>query len=111
VLRPEVTQDHNGNTIALENQELIQQLFSFDQLIIAGQAKSHCVAWTVDDFLSEIQQTDPSFAQKVYLLEDCTSPVVVPGGADFTEQANATFNRFQQAGMQLVQSTDPIFPD
>jgi nicotinamidase-related amidase len=47
-------------------------------VIIAGQAKSHCVAWTIDDLLTEIQSQDPSLAQKVYLLEDCSSPVVVP---------------------------------
>lgn len=108
VLRPEVTQDQNGNPIAQENRSLIDQLLSFDQLFIAGQAKSHCVAWTVDDFLTEIQKKDPTLAQKVYLLEDCTSPVVIPGGADFTEQANATFTRFQEAGMHLIQSTKPI---
>jgi len=108
VLRPEVMRDQNGNAIAQENRALFDQLFSLDKLVIAGQAKSHCVAWTVDDFLTEIQKRDPSFAQRVYLLEDCTSPVVVPGGADFTEQANETFARFQQAGMQLVQSTELI---
>lgn len=108
VLRPEVTQDHHGNAIAQENRALIEQLLNFDQLLIAGQAKSHCVAWTVDDLLSEIQKQDPNFAQNVYLLEDCTSPVVVPGQVDFTEQADQAFASFEQAGMNLVKSTDPI---
>ncbi len=44
---------------------------------------------------------------KVYLLEDCTSPVVVPGN-DFTDQANAAFKRFAEAGMHVVRSTDPM---
>lgn len=105
VLRPEVTEDQNGSAIAQENRPLIEQLLSFDQLLIAGQAKSHCVAWTVDDLLTEIQQRDPSLANKVYLLEDCTSPVVIPNGADFTEQAAQEFTRFQNAGMHLVNST------
>jgi nicotinamidase-related amidase len=47
-------------------------------------------------------------AQKVYLLEDCTSPVVVPGVADFSEQADAAFARFAEAGAHVVRSTDPI---
>lgn len=106
VLRPEVMTDQNGNSIAQENRALIEQLLNFDQLIIAGQAKSHCVAWTIDDLLTEIQQRNPSLANQVYLLEDCTSPVVVPGGADFTELADAAFQRFQDAGMHLVQSTE-----
>ena len=108
VLRPEVTEDQNGNAIALENRALIDQLLSFDQLFIAGQAKSHCLGWTVDDLLTEIQQKDPSLAKKVYLLEDCTSPVVIPGGADFTQPAAEAFARFQKAGMNLVRSTETM---
>lgn len=108
VLRPEVMKDHRGNFIAQENRALIEQLLSFDQLFIAGQAKSHCVAWTVDDLLTEIQEKDPSLAQKIYLLEDCTSPVVIPGGTDFTTQADEAFTRFQEAGMHLVKSTQPL---
>jgi nicotinamidase-related amidase len=46
--------------------------------------------------------------EKVYLLEDCTSPVVVPGVIDYTDQANEAFQRFADAGMHLVRSTDPI---
>ena len=45
-----------------------------------GQAKSHCVAWTVEDLLQDIP------AERVYLLEDCTSPVVVSGAVDFTAE-------------------------
>jgi nicotinamidase-related amidase len=44
----------------------------------------------------------------VYLLEDCTSPVVVAGVMDYTERANAAFQRFADAGMHIVKSTDPI---
>ncbi|MEW5961855.1 MAG: isochorismatase, partial [Chloroflexota bacterium] len=46
--------------------------------------------------------------KKVYLLEDCTSPVVIPGVVDYTDQAEAAFARFAQAGMHVVRSTDPI---
>lgn len=75
-------------------------------MVIAGQAKSHCVAWTVDDLLTEIQAIDPALAQKIYLLEDCMSPVVVPGVVDFSEPAEAAFQRFAAAGMQVIRSTD-----
>ena len=75
-------------------------------MIIAGQAKSHCVAWTIDDLLTEIQSQDPPLARKIYLLEDCSSPVVVPGMIDFTEQADQAYQRFADAGMHLVKSTD-----
>jgi nicotinamidase-related amidase len=107
-LRPEVLQDHQGQAIATANQPFLNKLLAFDMLIVAGQAKSHCVAWTLNDLLGEIQARDPKLAQNVYLLEDCTSPVVTPGGLDFTEQANAAFDRFAAAGMHRVRSTDLI---
>jgi len=80
----------------------------FDAVIIAGQAKSHCVAWTIDDLLTDILRRDRSLVEKVYLLEDCTSPVVVPGVIDYTDEADEAFRRFVQAGMQVVRSTDPL---
>ncbi|KOR34227.1 isochorismatase [Planktothricoides sp. SR001] len=108
VLRPEVLQGPDGQAIAQKNTRLIQKILDFDVIIIAGQAKSHCVAWTIDDLLTEITAIDPNLAKKVYLLEDCTSPVVVPGVIDFTDQADAAFQRFAQAGMNLVKSTQPM---
>lgn len=108
VLRPEVLKGEDGKAIATKNTDFIQKLLDFDAIIIAGQAKSHCVAWTIEDLLTEIQARDPAIAKKVYLLEDCTSPVVVPGVVDFTAQANAAFERFAAAGMHLVQSTEEM---
>ena len=63
---------------------------------------------TIADLPTEIQVFDPALASKVYLLEDCTSPVVVPAVIDFTEQADAAYQRFAEAGMHLVQSTNAI---
>jgi nicotinamidase-related amidase len=83
-----------------------------DKLYIAGQAKSHCVAWTVSDLLDDIQAADPDLAKKVYLLEDCSSPVVVPGVVDHTDAANEAYIRFANSGMKVVRSIDDInFPD
>jgi nicotinamidase-related amidase len=63
--------------------------------------------------LSEIQLSDKKLAEKVYLLEDCSSPVVIPEVIDYTQQATAAFQRFANAGMHVVRSTDPIssWPD
>jgi nicotinamidase-related amidase len=111
VLRPEVLDGPDGNSIAQKNASFIDKLLGFDAIIIAGQAKSHCVAWTIDDLLTEILARDRNLAKKVYLLEDCTSPVVVPGVVDFTEQADAAFQRFAAAGMNVVKSTQLILGD
>jgi nicotinamidase-related amidase len=111
VLRPEVLDGPDGNSIAQKNASFIDKLLGFDAIIIAGQAKSHCVAWTIDDLLTEILARDRKLAKKVYLLEDCTSPVVVPGVVDFTEQADAAFQRFAAAEMNVVKSTQLILGD
>lgn len=108
VLRPEVLEGADGDPVAQKNTRFIKKLLDFDVVIIAGQAKSHCVAWTIDDLLSEIVTQDESLARKVYLLEDCTSAVVVPGIVDYTDEADAAFRRFRDAGMNIVRSTDPM---
>ena len=108
VLRPEVLEDTVGAKIADKNVEFINKLLNFDVVIITGQAKSHCVAWTIDDLLNEIYVSDRKLAEKVYLLADCSSPVVIPGVVDYTEEGNAAFERFAEAGMHIVSSTDPI---
>jgi nicotinamidase-related amidase len=108
VLSPEVLDDDDGNLIAQKNTGFIGKLLEFDAVIIAGQAKSHCMAWTIDDLLREIESADKKLTEKVYLLEDCTSPVVIPGVVDYTEQADAAFQRFSDAGMNIFRSTDSL---
>lgn len=109
VLRPEVMEGFDNQLIAQKNARLIKQLLEYDAVIIAGQAKSHCVAWTIDDLLTDIQLRDASLAKKIYLLEDCTSPVVVPGVVDYTEAANAAYARFAAGGMHIVKSNETGF--
>jgi nicotinamidase-related amidase len=105
-IAPEVTTDQSGQVVGAAHPELIDCLLQVDKLFIAGQAQSHCVAWTVADLLTAIQKIDPSLASKVYLLSDCTSPVVVPGVVDYTAEAQAAFDRFAAAGMNIVKSTE-----
>jgi nicotinamidase-related amidase len=108
LLGPEVTEDHEGRSLGAKNELLIDELLRYDAVLIAGQAKSHCVAWTIDDLLSGIGTRDRSLAEKVYLLEDCSSPVVVPGAVDYTDEADAAFGRFAAAGMHVVRSAEPL---
>jgi nicotinamidase-related amidase len=105
VIGPEVTKGPKGEVLGKHNPKFAEELKAVDALIIAGQAKSHCVAWTISDLLYDLRKIDASLAKKVYLLEDCTSPVVVPG-VDFTEAADEAFKEFAHAGMQVVKSTD-----
>jgi nicotinamidase-related amidase len=103
MLGPEVTEGPDGETLERMNTALIERLLTFDAVVVAGQAKSHCMAWTIDDLLEERE-----LAERTYLLQDCTSPVVVPGVVDYTDEADAAFERFAAAGMHVVRSTDPV---
>jgi nicotinamidase-related amidase len=107
VLGAEVREGPDGDLLAAKNTALIETLLTFDAVVVAGQAKSHCLAWTIDDLLAD-EAAGGHLAERTYLLEDCTSPVVVPGVVDYTEAADAAFERYSAAGMHVVRSTDPI---
>lgn len=113
VLGPEVLTAPDGKAIAQRSTGFVQDLLDADVVVILGQAKSHCVAWSIDDLLTDIQKQDPALARKIYLLSDCTSPVTVPDGnggfvVDYTDDADKAFARFEAAGMHVVKSTDPM---
>ncbi len=107
ILGPEVTEGPDGDRLGAKNRPLVDKLLSFDAVVVAGQAKSHCLAWTVDDLL-EHDEVRARLAERTYLLADCTSPVVVPGAIDYTDEADAAFGRYAAAGMHVVRSTDPV---
>jgi nicotinamidase-related amidase len=108
-LGPEVATGPDGKELLPRDERLFEKLLEFDVIIVAGQAKSHCVAWTVADLLAKITAKDKKLANRVYLLEDCTSPVVVPGVVDYTDEADSAFKRFAEAGIHIVRSTDSIY--
>ena len=108
MLGPEVTVGPDGDRLGGQNMTLIEQLLEFDAVVVAGQAKSHCLAWTIDDLLTHDEARERALAERTYLLEDCTSPVVVPGVVDYTDEADAAFERYATAGMHVVRSTEPI---
>jgi nicotinamidase-related amidase len=112
-LLPEVLVGPDDDSITSKDRDFMHSLWLYDAVIIAGQAKSHCVASTISDLLDSGRLQDQNLASKVYLLEDCMSPVVLPGVVDFTDQANDRFEEFSKAGMHIVRSTDPIaeWPD
>ncbi len=108
VVGPEVLTGPMGEILGEHDPQFIQHLQEVDKLYIAGQAKSHCVAWTVQDLLDDILKTDTELAKKVYLLDDCSSAVVVPGVVDHTEAANDAYEWFAKAGMHVVKSIDAL---
>jgi len=104
VFGQEVTEGPQGETLGERNAVLVRWLVDFDAVLVAGQAKSHCVAWSVEDLL----RAAPEIVDRLYLLEDCSSPVVVPGSVDYTKDADEAFARFAAAGAHVVRSSEPI---
>jgi nicotinamidase-related amidase len=102
-----VTVGPDGEPLGERNTALVEKLLTFDAVVVAGQAKSHCLAWTIDDLLAD-ERAGERLAERTYLLEDCTSPVVVPGVVDYTDEADAAFERYRDAGMNVVRSTEPL---
>jgi nicotinamidase/pyrazinamidase len=67
-----------------------------DVIAIAGQASSHCVAASYDQFMRFLART-PATAPRVVLLRDCMSPV--PG---FESLADELFERARAAGTEVM---------
>lgn len=118
ILRPEVLVQHEGTAVGEKNTQFLMTLLMADAVVIAGQADSHCVKNTIDDLLTEVMTHNPKLVKKVYIMIDCMSSVVVRNEqgeimVDFTPQAEEAHQRFADAGMHLVRSTDPItsWPD
>lgn len=108
VIGPEVIKGPDNEILGNKSEFLFKKLLGFDAVIIAGQAKSHCLTWTIDDLLQYILATDKKLTEKIYLLEDCSSPVVIPDVIDFTEKAEEAFRRFSDHGMHIVRTNELI---
>lgn len=85
------------------NIDFLNKLEKYDKIIIAGEAKSHCVLESIKQMLEHYaNRTDVT--NKVYILEDCMSSI--PGFEDATA---ATFEDFKQKyKVNIVKSTDNI---
>jgi len=59
-----------GNPETDVNQDLVKELQGFDQVVVAGEALSHCLANTVRDLIKN--ELNP---KKIIILSDCTTSV------------------------------------
>lgn len=85
------------------NLDFLNKLENFDKIIIAGEAKSHCVLESIKQIL-EYYEIRPEITQKIYILEDCMSSI--PG---FEGTTDKTFDDFKKKyRVNIVKSTDDI---
>lgn len=72
-VKAEVVMDDGGYSDV--NHELMKFLSKSDNLIIAGEAQSHCVADTVYDIQSVLKSIHPDKKVHITVLSNCMSPV------------------------------------
>ncbi len=113
VFAPEVT-EVAGRKVGAFNELLFESLLQYDRVYVFGQAKSHCVLFSVRDMLERLRGTDLNLARRVYLLEDAMSPVPpppldpLPPSLDFPRVADAAMKDFARSGVHLVRTSDGI---
>lgn len=76
------------------------QEVKWDKIIIGGEAGSHCLLESTNQILKRFKG-HPEIIQRVYVLEDCTSPV-----ATFEQQMKDAFDDFKRQGANIVKSTE-----
>jgi nicotinamidase-related amidase len=79
------------------NQSLIKTLENFQNVYIAGEAKSHCVATSIKQALDYA----PGLASKMVIVEDCMSDVPNMG-----HLADSIYQEARQRGIRFVSSKD-----
>lgn len=87
------------------NTDLIQTLEEADVILLAGEARSHCLANTVRDIAAAF--SNPDYVRKLVLLTDATSDVGDPPGTTlFTDLGNAFVRDLTAMGMKTATTTD-----
>lgn len=82
------------------NQGLIKDLMTYDEVFLAGEAKSHCVANSLRQAITEV----PALANKIVILEDCMSDVQGLSKA-FYDEVDKIYDNAKAAGVRFVKST------
>lgn len=80
------------------NHALIAEIDSYDRIIFAGEASSHCVMDSMKQFLEHMPSQDPT---KVVLLKDCMSPVT-----GFEQLATDWLNEMDATRVQVINVYD-----
>lgn len=105
VIQPEI--DVPDHPQGRRNEALLRAVEEYDEFLVAGEASSHCVLETLADLVEEFRSR-PEVLSKIFVLEDCTSPVEHPR-IDFATIARKKFGEFRKAGVQFVKSTEVKF--
>ena len=96
IIRAEFDPKNNVNT------EFLKKLLEYDRIIIAGEAKSHCVSESIKQIIEFFEDTDSKKLNRIFILEDCMSNI--PG---FEADSEADFKNFKEVHLvNVVKSTN-----
>ncbi len=81
--------------------DLIEEMKKYDKILIAGEAKSHCVLESIHQIIEHLKD-EPKRLENLYVLTDCMSSI--PG---FEEETDREFTILSETyGIKLITSTD-----
>lgn len=78
------------------NTQLINHLNQYDNIFVAGEAKSHCVATSIQ----QAMDFAPELAKKMIIIEDCMSDVTGLG-----HLGEPTYRKAKELGIRFVKSS------
>lgn len=81
------------------NRKLLASLDSYDYVFVAGEARSHCVATSIQ----QIMDLKPELTKKLLILQDCMTDV--PG---FEGQGRLILEKAVQMGAKMIDSNNTI---
>ncbi|WP_300669022.1 hypothetical protein [Desulfoluna sp.] len=97
IFQPKVKRE--GEPAALFHKALLDDLSGFDEIYVAGEASSHCVA----DSLRDLITARPTLATRVTLLTDAMSPV-----SGFHHLSEAFFVEMAAAGVRTSTTSTEV---
>ena len=114
VFGPEVDRTHDGRPLNPTNEAYLERLLGFDRILVAGQAASHCVRFSITDLIEQAAARDIAIAPRLTILRDCTSAVTVrdPNGrllVDHTPEVEDWLAELESQGAVVADSTDDLF--
>lgn len=83
-----------------ENSEVLEIIRQFDEVYIAGEAKSHCVLESVKQ-IAEYYSDNPDIISKIIILEDCMSSI-----SGYEKTTEEEFEILKNKGIKIVKSID-----
>jgi len=85
--------DDSQSSASSLNETVLKELLNFDEIYLAGEAESHCVAMS----LNQMCDYSELLASKVIVLTNCMSPVT-----GFETQGKEFFERAAQMGAKFI---------